>query len=265
MSVGHTSVAANPTVTQRTKWPRVIPGGRGWRGAKLGLTGLKSRPPKERFCCAHAAFFSPPCEGGVGGVGQTASASPGVGRRTSASSVYSPFARNDVRKRHALKAGEAAHAPSTSSIDRAQHGSLVHSKLTGPPPLTPPSQGGERRRHARGICATNSEGMHEWCNPNFAPRQGEAPSEPDDAAAQPGASPSQNRARALSRLATVQTAPCGSRALASAASMTDNGLENMRRPLGLRGLSRRKFISPRGRLARTHRSHTERTPDFHVP
>ena len=115
-----------------------------WRGAKLGLTGLKSRPPKERFCCAHAAFFSPPCEGGAGGVGQTASASPGVGRRTSASSVCSPFARNDVRKRHALKAGEAAHAPSTSSIGRAQHGSFVHSKLTGPPPLAPPSQGGEK-------------------------------------------------------------------------------------------------------------------------
>ena len=39
------------------------PGGSPWRGAKLVLTGLKSRPPKERFCCAHAAFFSPPCEG----------------------------------------------------------------------------------------------------------------------------------------------------------------------------------------------------------
>ena len=67
-----------------------------------------------------------------------------MGRRTSASSVCSPFARNDVRKRHALQAGEAAHAPSTSSIDRAKHASLVHSTLTGPPPLAPPSQGGER-------------------------------------------------------------------------------------------------------------------------
>src|ERR1700677_4980065 len=91
-----------------------------WRGAKLVLTGLKSRATKERFCGAHAAFFSPPCEGGVGGVGQTASASPGVGGRPSASSVCSPFARNDVRKRHALKADEAAHAPSTLSIGRAQ-------------------------------------------------------------------------------------------------------------------------------------------------
>src|ERR1700679_22165 len=45
-----------------------------WHGAKLSLTVLKSRPPKERFCCAQAAFFSPPCEGGAGGVGQTASA-----------------------------------------------------------------------------------------------------------------------------------------------------------------------------------------------
>ena len=133
---------------------------------KVGVDGLKSRPPKERFCCAHAggAFLSPPCEGGVGGVGQT-----GVGRRTSASSVYSPFARKDVRKRHAIQAGEAAHAPSTSSIDRAKHASLVHSTLTRPPPLTPPSQGGERRGCARGICGTNSEGIQEWCNPDFTP------------------------------------------------------------------------------------------------
>ena len=148
--------------------PVQLDGASPWRGAKLGLTGLKSRPPKERFCCAHAgggAYLSPLVKGGLGG----------VGRRTSASSVCSPFARNDVRKRHALQAGEAAHTPSTSSIDRAKHASLVHSTLTGPPPLTPPSQGGERRRCARGICATNSEGRQEWCNPNFAPPQPRPP------------------------------------------------------------------------------------------
>ena len=147
------------------KRPYVISGGRGWRGAKLGLTGLKSRPPKERFCCARAAFFSPPCEGGVGGVGQTASASPGVGRRTSASSVCSPFARNDVRKRHALQAGEAAHAPSTSSIGRAQHGSFVHSKLTGPPPLAPPSQGGEKE----GALAEVAQRIRKECTSGATP------------------------------------------------------------------------------------------------
>jgi hypothetical protein len=76
--------------------------------------------------------------------------------------------------------------PSTSSIDRGQHGSLVYSKFTGPPPLALALQtrGGKRRR-TRGICATNSEGMHEWSNPNFAPRQGEAPSDPDEAEARP--------------------------------------------------------------------------------
>src|ERR1700679_886144 len=79
-----------------------------------------------------------------GGVGKTASASPGVGRSTCASSVCSPFARNEVRKRRALQACEGAHTPSTLSFDRAKHASFVQSKLTGPPPLAPPSQGGEK-------------------------------------------------------------------------------------------------------------------------
>ena len=69
-----------------------------------------------------------------------------MGRRTFASSVYSPFARNDVRKRHAIQGGEAAHSPSTSSIDRAKHASLVHSTLTGPPPLPPFTRGKEEGR-----------------------------------------------------------------------------------------------------------------------
>jgi hypothetical protein len=107
----------------------------------LGLTGLKSRSPKGRFCCAQVdggVYLPPLVKGGSGG----------VGRRTSASSVYSPFARNDVRKRHAIYGGEAAHAPSTSSFDRAKHASLVHSMLSGPPPLTPPSQGGGKKKGA---------------------------------------------------------------------------------------------------------------------
>jgi hypothetical protein len=67
-------------------------------------------------------------KGGVGGVGQ----------KTSESSVYLPFARNNGRKRHALRASKAPRAPSTSSIDRAaKHTSLAHSTLTGPPPLAP--------------------------------------------------------------------------------------------------------------------------------
>jgi hypothetical protein len=96
------------------------------------------------------------------------------GNRPSALSVCSPFARKGVCKRHALR-GEAAHMPSTSSIDRAKHASLVHSTLTRP---TPPPQGGEIKGLAPGIWPTNSEGIHEWCNPNFAPRQGVAPREP---------------------------------------------------------------------------------------
>ena len=93
-------------------------------------------------------FFSPPCEGGVRGGGPD---------RTSASSVYSPFVRNDVGKRLAIKTGEAAHVLSTSSIDLAKHASLLHRTLTGPPPLAPPSQGGEKSQHlvmSRGIRPT---------------------------------------------------------------------------------------------------------------
>ena len=75
--------------------------------------------------CGRRRLPFPPCEGGVG-------------RRTSASSVYPPFARKYVRKRHALQAGEAAHALSNSSINRAKHTSVVLSRLTGPPPPGPP-------------------------------------------------------------------------------------------------------------------------------
>jgi hypothetical protein len=66
--------------------------------------------------------------------GISASASPAAGRRTCAKSVCSPFARNDVRKRQNLQAGEAEHARSTLWINRAKHASLAHSTLTGRPP-----------------------------------------------------------------------------------------------------------------------------------
>jgi hypothetical protein len=72
-----------------------------------------------------------------------------VGRKTSASSACSLPARNDVRKRRAIQAGDAAHTPSTSSIDRAQHVSLVLSTLTGPPPLPPLRKGGKKRARSR--------------------------------------------------------------------------------------------------------------------
>jgi hypothetical protein len=74
-------------------------------------------------------------------------------------------------------------APSTSSFDRAKRASLVLSRFTGPPPLAPPSQGGETRGLVRAIRATNSGGAQDWCNPNFSPPQGEAPSEPANATA----------------------------------------------------------------------------------
>jgi hypothetical protein len=118
------------------------------------LTGSKSRPRKELFVAHRLLRFPPLVKGGQGGGGPDCLrlARGGVGRRNSASSVYSPFAGNDVRKRRAIKAGEAAHAPSTSSIGRAQHGSLAHSKLTGPPPPYPPfTRGGKKRARSRNL------------------------------------------------------------------------------------------------------------------
>ena len=88
-----------------------------------------------------------------------------MGRRASASSAYSSFARNDVPKRHAITAGEAAYATTTPSIDRAKHASPVHSTLSGPPPRPPLHKGGKREAAAAAIRATNSEGNPEWCNP----------------------------------------------------------------------------------------------------
>ena len=74
-----------------------------------------------------------------------------MGRKTSASAACWTFARNDVRIRHVKQAGEAAHAPSTSSFDRAKHASLVHSTLT---PWPPPSQWVERKRSSGPVPAT---------------------------------------------------------------------------------------------------------------
>ena len=129
-----------PRLAGRSRPPRpsVILGGPGWDGAKLGLTGLKSRPPWERFCCAHAdavLTFPPLVKGGSGGVGHI----------TSASSVYSPFAiktsGKDTRYRR-----EAAHVPSTSSINRAQAHRPRALDAHRPTPPSPPSQGGEKKR-----------------------------------------------------------------------------------------------------------------------
>jgi hypothetical protein len=125
---------------------------------KDGVDRMEKSTAKERFCCAHATFLSPPCEGGVGGVGQTASASPGVGRRSSASpgvgrrSSASPvcpsFANNDVRKRHALKPARPrtcrrtrrSFAPSTApSCNRS---SSAH------PPYPPFTRGGKKTARA---------------------------------------------------------------------------------------------------------------------
>ena len=86
---------------------------------------------------AVALTFPPLVKGGVGG----------VGRRTSASSVYSPFARKDVRKRHVLQAGEAAHARSTLSIDRTKarlHRGFDAHRPT--PPGPPFARGGKKTR-----------------------------------------------------------------------------------------------------------------------
>ena len=75
-----------------------------------------------------------------------------------------------------MHAGEVAHTPWTSSIDRAKHTSLVPSTLIGPPPLAPPSQGGGKKKGAlRGISATKSERIHASRNPNFAPPQPRPP------------------------------------------------------------------------------------------
>jgi hypothetical protein len=121
-----------------------------------------------------------------------------VGRRAPASSACSPFARNDVRKRHAIQAGEAARA--VDLIDRSRQTRLTRAlDAHRPTPLSPPSQGGERRGRARGIRATNSEGIQEPCNPNFAPPQGDAPSELAEAIA----------ARPLG-MSSPGESPCGS-------------------------------------------------------
>jgi hypothetical protein len=56
---------------------------------------------------------------------------------------YPRVACNAVRKRRAKQGGEAARVPSTSSIDRAKHASLVHSTPTVPPPCPPPHKGGK--------------------------------------------------------------------------------------------------------------------------
>ena len=112
---------------------------------------------------AVALTFPPLVKGGAGGVGRT----------TSASSVWSPFARKDVRKRHVLQAGEAAHARSTLSIDRATAASIVDSAFTGPPPVAPPFARGKEDRGSDQGRATKPAPLLGDVNPKFSPRQGQ--------------------------------------------------------------------------------------------
>jgi hypothetical protein len=84
---------------------------------------------------AVALTFPPLVKGGPGGGGP---------QNLRIVIVFAVRGGNDVLKRHAMQAGEAANTPSTSSIDRAKHTSIVHSTLIGPPPLAPPSQEGKR-------------------------------------------------------------------------------------------------------------------------
>ena len=103
-----------------------------------------------------ALTFPPLAKGGSGGVGRT----------TSASSVCSPLAPNGGSETTPYK-GWRGRARATNLIVRSPSSLPVHSTLTGPPPLAPPSQGGERGGHARKIGATISEGLPVRCNPNF--------------------------------------------------------------------------------------------------
>ena len=81
--------------------------------------------------------FPPLVKGGLGG----------VGRKTLASSVYSPFARKDVRKRHVLQAGKAAHCE-VDIIDRSHQGRLHRGfdAYRPTPPGPPFARGGKRTR-----------------------------------------------------------------------------------------------------------------------
>ena len=98
----------------------------------VGVGGLKSRSPEERFCWGKVsakadvgAYLPPPCEGGARGGGGGAQS---LG-------IVSVFARSPV-----MTIGN-------------EHAAFVRPTLTGPPPLAPPSQGGEKRARSRTLLA----------------------------------------------------------------------------------------------------------------
>ena len=53
-------------IASETKLPQVMPGGRAWRGEKLGLHQSALLPNSLRKFRERALLF-PPCEGGAGG------------------------------------------------------------------------------------------------------------------------------------------------------------------------------------------------------
>jgi hypothetical protein len=84
--------------------------------------------------CERRRLPFPPCEGGLGG----------VGRRTSASSVHSPFARSDVRRRYALRAGEAAHTRGPHRLISPSTAASCIRRSPAHPPRPPLHKGGKK-------------------------------------------------------------------------------------------------------------------------
>jgi hypothetical protein len=97
-----------------------------WGLEKLGFTELEGRFRDRCFCCARSDFaasersLSPPCEGGVRGGEQ---------------GITNTFDRSGGPR-------PSAGAPAGSCRTRTAYQAMVP---PGPPPLTPPSQGGETR------------------------------------------------------------------------------------------------------------------------
>ena len=105
---------------------------------KVGVGWVEESNAKGAFLlrtCAVALTFPPLVKGGLGG----------VGRKTSASSVCSPFARREVRKRHAFQADEAAQC-AVDLIDRSISPSTPPScarRSPARPPWPPLHKGGK--------------------------------------------------------------------------------------------------------------------------
>ena len=149
--VGRLSI--RPTQTMGSRGPssggprhlsrRVASVGGAWGGARSGLTRLKSRSRKDRFCYAQAdvgATFPPVVKGGPGG----------VGREPRHRQCICPFARNDVRKRHTSRGGAVA----VNVIVRShQTWRLCALDADRPTPPGPPFTRGGRRGLTRGRSA----------------------------------------------------------------------------------------------------------------